>query len=878
MANPLRMFRKYQYAFLVAFGIMLMFAFVVAPPLSDYLQTRAGAGAGGNPVVVSWRGTELREADLDQLRARHALTMRFLESLVRRVEVTDEVTVDRRGEQVTLVKGRSYPLVGSGMNDKNEMVVQIVVAGEVVEVPQSAAQMVRRKADLIVPAQSEEELVQRLVLADKARELGVVISEDAIQDYLNNLCDASPTQPLNYAALLREATNGRLDWRQLQAQLATELAAQRMLLMAHGGLAAAPPEVMYGCYNQLKRLVTAELLAVDVADFVAEVPEPSDQDIAALYEAGKDRFPFPLSPEPGFKRRQGISFGFFQGVFEEFLSREAASRAANITDAEIEKYYEDNKTSEFRIPELPSATSEPAAGASAEPTAPPAEPTAPPAEPTAPPAEPTVPPAEPTEPPAEPTEPPAAESSLIKAAGTSARLTLVSYQPPEEPATPPASEGPQEPAPPAVPEPAQGEAGPQNAPVDNPASPSGGQDVPGETAPAAAAPMPTESTEGGPVELGPAAPETAPAAADTSPPAVPQYRPLDDALRAEIRTQLARRAARAPAQEQMDKAIQAASVVVERFGKQLTRAKVLEGSSRPDPVDWEAVAREHQLHFGKTPLLDVLDIATIQQADPADDDPPHYALARATETLFGQQTGMMRRTLIDVGFAKDLAPFVTQRLVDGMVQQGGFPIAPDQVFTYWREEVEPESVPLLDDVRDDVVRAWKMQQALPLARAKAEQLAQQAAQSGQPLVAVFPDNASQVIRSDPFSWMTRGAMPGGMPMRPTLSPVKGQAGDRRVSVAGAGEDFMRAVFDLQVGQVGVAVNQPQTFVYVVRIEAEEPSDQQRREAFFAAGLTNELAELAQLQLGDIVRDWYSTLEREYEIKWSRPPLPTGNFE
>ncbi|MCU0960951.1 MAG: hypothetical protein MUF48_12675, partial [Pirellulaceae bacterium] len=664
MANPLRMFRKYQYAFLVAFGIMLMFAFVVAPPLSDYLQTRAGAGAGGNPVVVSWRGTELREADLDQLRARHALTMRFLESLVRRVEVTDEVTVDRRGEQVTLVKGRSYPLVGSGMNDKNEMVVQIVVAGEVVEVPQSAAQMVRRKADLIVPAQSEEELVQRLVLADKARELGVVISEDAIQDYLNNLCDASPTQPLNYAALLREATNGRLDWRQLQAQLATELAAQRMLLMAHGGLAAAPPEVMYGCYNQLKRLVTAELLAVDVADFVAEVPEPSDQDIAALYEAGKDRFPFPLSPEPGFKRRQGISFGFFQGVFEEFLSREAASRAANITDAEIEKYYEDNKTSEFRIPELPSATSEPAAGASAEPTAPPAEPTAPPAEPTAPPAEPTappaeptappaeptappaeptappaeptvppaeptappaeptvppaeptVPPAEPTEPPAEPTEPPAAESSLIKAAGTSARLTLVSYQPPEEPATPPASEGPQEPAPPAVPEPAQGEAGPQNAPVDNPASPSGGQDVPGETAPAAAAPMPTESTEGGPVELGPAAPETAPAAADTSPPAVPQYRPLDDALRAEIRTQLARRAARAPAQEQMDKAIQAASVVVERFGKQLTRAKVLEGSSRPDPVDWEAVAREHQLHFGKTPLLDVLDIATIQQAD-----------------------------------------------------------------------------------------------------------------------------------------------------------------------------------------------------------------------------------------------------------------------
>ena len=33
MSNPLRLFRKYQYLFLVAFGIMLMFAFVVAPPI-----------------------------------------------------------------------------------------------------------------------------------------------------------------------------------------------------------------------------------------------------------------------------------------------------------------------------------------------------------------------------------------------------------------------------------------------------------------------------------------------------------------------------------------------------------------------------------------------------------------------------------------------------------------------------------------------------------------------------------------------------------------------------------------------------------------------------------------------------------------------------
>ena len=70
MANPLRVFRKYEYALLVGFGIMLMFAFVVAPPLSDYLQTRAGTAGGGNAVVVTWKGGELRESGCGAICAR----------------------------------------------------------------------------------------------------------------------------------------------------------------------------------------------------------------------------------------------------------------------------------------------------------------------------------------------------------------------------------------------------------------------------------------------------------------------------------------------------------------------------------------------------------------------------------------------------------------------------------------------------------------------------------------------------------------------------------------------------------------------------------------------------------------------------------------
>ncbi len=90
-----------------------------------------------------------------------------------------------------------------------------------------------------------------------------------------------------------------------------------------------------------------------------------------------------------------------------------------------------------------------------------------------------------------------------------------------------------------------------------------------------------------------------------------------------------------------------------------------------------------------------------------------------------------------------------------------------------------------------------------------------------------------------------------------LSPVTGTAGDQPVTISGAGQDFMQAVFDLDVGQVGVAVNQPQKFVYVVRVDSQEPTDEQRRDAFFAAGITPEVNYLVQMEQADIIRDWYT---------------------
>jgi hypothetical protein len=880
MANPLHVFRKYQYVFLVGFGIMLMFAFVVAPPLSDYLQSRAETAGGGNPVAVTWKGGELREVDLARLRTRHLLTTRFLESLVRRVEAVEAVTVNWQGEQVSLIKGLSYPWVGRGMNADNAPIYQIVVQGEVVEVPQTSVRLISPKVQLVSQASSEEELVQRLMLAEKAKELGVVISDAAIQDYLDNLCDVSETNRPDYSVLLRDATSGRLDTKQFNAQMAIELAAQRMLIMSQGGLYAAPPELLYECYNRLNRQVVAELLAVDVASLIGEVPQPTDQDTAALYEQGKSRFPFPLSPDPGFKRREKIAFGYFKGVFDEFLQREMDVIRPSITNEQIEKYYEDNKATEFKVPELPAAesakTTDTPSGDQPSPEA-----GAPATTPV-----PGVPPAEGTSPEAKPETAPGEPAQESPAGGEPAK---------ESPAESPAKTEPSAPPTPDSPAPADPGSGGQ---TDNPPTPQPSDGQPDGTGPNSLSPTSSGGTEVTLVsyQADPAKtePGVTPPTGDVVAPGTPEaakpgdtaakpdspvtYKPLDDKLREEIRDTLARRDARQPAQEKLEKAVDQARSLVERYAQQLSRSKLLSNTAPPAPLDFAAIAKDYNLVHQKTPLMDVLDISGIQQANPAEDDPPYYEFARATETLFGQQTGMVRRTLVDVAYNENIAIFVPRRLVDGILPQGGFPIPPEKLFIYWREEVVPEEVPPLTTVRDEVVKAWKMQNALPLARTKAEQLAKQAGEAGKPLSEVFVDNAANVIKSNPFSWMTRGALPGSMGAQPMLSPVTGTAGGQPVTISGAGQDFMQAVFDLDVGQVGVAVNQPQKFVYVVRVDSQEPTDEQRRAAFFAAGITPEVNYLVQMEQADIIRDWYTGLEKEYQVSWKRDPERNWNVE
>ena len=104
-----------------------------------------------------------------------------------------------------------------------------------------------------------------------------------------------------------------------------------------------PPKRSYQAYNKLNRRVSAELLAVDVKSFLDKVSEPTEKDILATYEEGKNRFPIPTSPEPSFKQRKKIAFQYVLGKFEDFEQREVDQISPTITDEEIYRILRDQQ-------------------------------------------------------------------------------------------------------------------------------------------------------------------------------------------------------------------------------------------------------------------------------------------------------------------------------------------------------------------------------------------------------------------------------------------------------------------------------------------------------------------------------------------------------
>lgn len=304
---------------------------------------------------------------------------------------------------------------------------------------------------------------------------------------------------------------------------------------------------------------------------------------------------------------------------------------------------------------------------------------------------------------------------------------------------------------------------------------------------------------------------------------------------AEIREELAISKARKAAQDRIEKVLAEAKREVEIYGREARKPD----NGNLKPLDLEGFASQRGLTVGKTPMVDAVEVQ-------------EYELGKSFEQA-------------QFSWPPQQVPFAAVAYRDG---EGLYRPAQirgetrDVYFVYWKVREKEAYVPELSEIRDKVIDAWKQQEAFKVAKVEADQLAGQAKSAAKPLKDIIAGKGDlKVTETNEFSWLSTGFTPAGMGA-PGLSSVEG--------VNDGGEDFMRAVFALKLNETGVAINEPKTFVYVVRITNDAPGEEELKKQFLESGGSFEIQQIAMMEGQMRLRDWYQNLTKQMGVSWKRP--------
>jgi hypothetical protein len=661
----------------------------------------------------------------------------------------------------------------------------------------------------------QESAVETLVMSKQAERLGMVVSDRAINDLIKQITDDSLSSESLQAVIAHlQGGRHRVSVARLFDAIRTEMLASKLSQLFFQSLRDVPPAERFELYESLNRHAKAEILPLAVSSFVSQVSaEPTAEQLRAFYDEHKDRYPDPASPEPGFKEPKRASFQYFKADFAKFQEE----FKPQVTEAEISAYYDKNKA-QFRAVELPpeQGKSEDQPDATKEESNDEAS-TEEPSQDA--PAKESPKNEEPAKDDAKSTgtdKPAAAEKSTDAPAPQAglrhSEMRLVSATTSTD-APDDASAGAESPA--------------AEKASEQPAS-----EKPAET-PSDAEKKPADETEAKPDA------DAAPGDAASDSAAKPEeikYEPLEK-VKDQIRDSIAGEKAR----ERIGAIFDELQAAMRRYAdeRDLATTRKTEATTGPFPLDDLAKSKNVE---GKT-----LELVSPDEAADAD-------LGQVQRTVRRSQFDFRNVPFADFAFSDS---FVTYKPETGADAEGN-------QYLFWKTEERPTYVPALDKIRDKVVLAWKTIKARELARKRAEELAGQARAAKKPLSELFAGQGDlKPTETNSFSWLTSGNVPfDPSGSEPRISQVEG--------VEYPGEDFMKAVFALSPGEIGVAMNAPQNTAYVVRLVEFDRSTEELRNDFAAEPPMRYMA-AADQQRRDIYRAWLEDLNRDADVRWIRPP-------
>ncbi|MEX0677218.1 MAG: hypothetical protein WD063_09095 [Pirellulales bacterium] len=818
MASPFAVFRRNQKILLATVGIGAMVAFVFLPPLTQYM---GGSAKQANPVVVETDYGSFTQSELDNLEFSRDVVDRFLQ------RVTTKVIANQVGQ------GNLDARLYQTLAERHYMIWRQQLMARSQQGPEKAA-------------------IETLVLSRRAEQMGMVISDQAINDLLKQITDNSVT-PAELQEIIRGLQPTRpIGEKWLFEAIRTEmLAAEYAQLFVHS-LRDVPPAQRFEYYSRLNRRATAEVMPLAVADFVGQVADPGQEEIKKFYDVHKNDYPNPDSPEPGFKEPKRATFQCFEADIDQLTDR----IKPEITEQEIATYYDKNKEQfrAFDFDDKGAAEKLEAEGKEGE-RGPEGE--KPANEPKSPDDKGTEPesekpgekqPAAESEKPSEekpaqekpaeekPSQPKAQDNTENKddsapqaGLGTGRSIVLTSAtlagdDPPDD--SQPAGENPNEKNAPAE---ATSAEGPGTPPAKPETSAPAADKTAGEKPPDASQDEPAagQTTE-----------KAAEKPAEEKPAEEPRFEPLAKVADT-IRTTLARQKAEERVREQFDEL----SGEMRRYTDEQDIYTAEKGTNPrakpPVPLNFSELAK------GKDVQARELKSVTAEQV-------AEEGIGKAFRIVQSQGSPIpMTVPFVNFAFAETLPTYKAE-----VIQNND-----NDAFLFWKTQEEPAYVPPLDQIRDKVVRAWKLIKAREVARKRALEYAVQARALKKPLQELFGTQTTlKISDTGPFSWLTLGNVPEQPGAQPRLSEVEG--------VDRGGPEFMKAVFSLEAGGIGISLNEPETIVYTIRLIAFEPVLDELRDDFARTNPSRYMAAAGDDQRA-IYQAWLAELNSEAGVHWIR---------
>ncbi len=688
----------------------------------------------------------------------------------------------------------------------------------------------------------EESVVETYVQAELAREMGITVGDAAVNHFLQGeLADLramvvrqlfnQEAEPPDYREVFRSVG---ISEAQAFAALEHELLARKFRdmffprtnadpLLRQLGLelaagVAATPAQRWEYFLRENPRATVEVAGIPVADFLEKIAEPSDSQVEQFYEQYRLKEPDPLSPEPGFKIPKRVRVQYAVAAYEKFL------RPQEVTLQEIAERYDRDKDDLYVHPKLLSYEAEKREQqrrleeeeqkkkqkrAKKQKQAKPAS---------------------------EGSGSTKSEQSGEKAGGGQPERDKAGKSKPEK-----VKDG-------------QGARRRMSvhslvgaasigslalAALQAPEEEGDRSDVSGQTDQTDQTDQSNQSDQSDQSDQAdqphPAAP---PPAIDLEkfmlPPADIRervYRPLSE-VADEIRSRIAAERAEERIQTAIDEVRSAAAAYsreLARYALDVKQDPQLPPPSRPD---FAALARRKGLVFRTTKLISAVQARSLP------------GLGESAVSGLGAQ-----QTFVDLAFADP--PLYQPETTQDMSRNR---------YVFWLVAAEPARVPELTEIRAEVVRAWKLAQARDLARQHAARLADQARTAKKTLAEFLKGKKYQAVQTDRFTWMTFGSAGGfAFGMTPVLSQVKG--------VDSPGHEFMRTVFGLDVGQIGVAMNQPQTVAYIIRLTSLEPSREVQRAEFISERLPFYMR-TATADQQELIDAWRKGIGRAARLVWA----------